>query len=148
MVSFFLSFLIIFWLCWVCTAAWGFSLVAASGGYSLAAVCGLLIVVDSLVAERGLWALWLPKLLLRSPRAQQLRHMGSGAPWRGGSPRICTWQADSLPQSHQGSSQGWFLYGPGGLRIGCLFTNLERPEAQPSVTQYFLCAGLPPCPLK
>ena len=31
----------------------GFSLVAASGGYSLVAVCGLLIVVASLVVEHG-----------------------------------------------------------------------------------------------
>ena len=32
----------------------GFSLIAASGGYSLVAVCGLLTVVASLVAEHGL----------------------------------------------------------------------------------------------
>ena len=32
----------------------GFSLVAASGGYSLIVVCGLLIVIASLVAEHGL----------------------------------------------------------------------------------------------
>ena len=32
----------------------GFSLVAASGGYSLAAVLGLLTVVASLIAEYGL----------------------------------------------------------------------------------------------
>ena len=32
----------------------GFSLVVASGGYSLAAVHGLLIAVASLVMERGL----------------------------------------------------------------------------------------------
>jgi len=32
----------------------GFSLVVVSGSYSLVLVCGLLIVVPSLVAERGL----------------------------------------------------------------------------------------------
>ena len=32
----------------------GFSLIAASGGYSLVAVCGLLVVVASLVAEHRL----------------------------------------------------------------------------------------------
>ena len=32
----------------------GFSLAAESGGYSLVAVCGLLIVVASLVSERRL----------------------------------------------------------------------------------------------
>ena len=33
----------------------GFSLIAASGGYFLVEVCGLLIEVVSLVAEHGLW---------------------------------------------------------------------------------------------
>ena len=33
----------------------GFSLVAASGGYSVIAVGGLLIVVASVVAEHGFW---------------------------------------------------------------------------------------------
>ena len=39
-----------FWLCWVFIVAW----VAASGGYFLVVVHGLLIEVDSLVAEHGL----------------------------------------------------------------------------------------------
>ena len=43
-----------FWLCRVFTAAWAFSLAVLSGGYSLVAVCGLLIAVASLVAEHGL----------------------------------------------------------------------------------------------
>ena len=48
-----------FWLLWVFTAAHGLSLVAASRGRSLVAVCRLLllwllIVAASLVAERGL----------------------------------------------------------------------------------------------
>ena len=62
MASFFLSFFFqcIFWLCWVFTAAWGFSLVAASGGSSLVAPWVLLVGVDSLAAEQGLWALRIP----------------------------------------------------------------------------------------
>ena len=36
----------------------GFSLVEASGGSSLVAVCGLLIAVASLVDEQGLWGAW------------------------------------------------------------------------------------------
>ena len=44
-----------FWLLWVFVSAYGFSLVVARGGYSLVAVQGLSIVVDSLVVHR-LWA--------------------------------------------------------------------------------------------
>ena len=53
-----------FWLCWILVCV-GFSLIAASEGYTLVSVCGLLIVAASLVAEHGLqdtqahW-LWLP----------------------------------------------------------------------------------------
>ena len=43
-----------FWLHWVFVAAHGLSLVTASGAYSLAMVCGLLIVAASLVAEHRL----------------------------------------------------------------------------------------------
>ena len=43
-----------FWLCWVFVAERELSLVAASRGYSLAAVQGLLISGPSLVAERRL----------------------------------------------------------------------------------------------
>ena len=43
-----------FWLHRVFVAACGLSLVAASGGYSLAVVHGLLIAVASLVVERWL----------------------------------------------------------------------------------------------
>ena len=42
------------WLCWVFTAAHRFSLVSVSEGYSLVAVCRLLIAVASLVAEHRL----------------------------------------------------------------------------------------------
>ena len=45
--------LFIYWLCWVFVAAWT-SLAAASGGYTLVVICGLLIAVASLVAEHGL----------------------------------------------------------------------------------------------
>ena len=40
-----------FWLCWVFIAMCGFSLVVASGGYSLAVGPGFLIAAASLVAE-------------------------------------------------------------------------------------------------
>ena len=43
-----------FWLWLVFVAALGLSLVAASKGYSLIAVCGFLIAVGSLVAEEKL----------------------------------------------------------------------------------------------
>ena len=45
-----------FWLCWVFVAARGLSLVAASRGYSLVSVPGLLIAMASLVAEIVLWS--------------------------------------------------------------------------------------------
>ena len=49
---------IYFWLCWVFIAAWDFPLVSASGGYSLVAVCWLLIVVASLVVEAQTLGPW------------------------------------------------------------------------------------------
>ena len=45
---------IYFWLHWVFVAVLRLSLVAASGGYSLAVVLRLLTAVASLVAEHGL----------------------------------------------------------------------------------------------
>ena len=42
-------------MCWVFVAILGFSLVAASEGYSPGVEHGLLIVVAALVAEHGLW---------------------------------------------------------------------------------------------
>ena len=45
--------LIYFWLCWVFVAACRFSVVAVNGGYSLIAMCELLIEVVSLVVEHG-----------------------------------------------------------------------------------------------
>ena len=55
--SFFFSLIILFiyfWLCWVSVAVKAFSLVAASGSYSLVMVCCLLIFVVSLIGERSL----------------------------------------------------------------------------------------------
>ena len=57
------------WVRWVSIAARVLSLVAASRGYSLVAVHGLLIAVASLVAE----------LRLLACRFQQLQHAGSAA---------------------------------------------------------------------
>ena len=45
---------IYFWLRWVFVAVRGLSVVAVSGGLLFVAVCGLLIVVASVVAEHGL----------------------------------------------------------------------------------------------
>ena len=48
----------LFWLCWVSVAAHRLSLVAVSGGCSLAAVHGPLIAVASLAAEHRLQGTW------------------------------------------------------------------------------------------
>ena len=50
--EFFLNYL--FWLHWVFVVVHGLCVVAVRGGYSLVAMCGLLIVVVSLVVEYGL----------------------------------------------------------------------------------------------
>ena len=46
--------LIYYWLPWVSVAVCGLSLGVVNGGYSLAAVCRLLLAVVSLVAEHRL----------------------------------------------------------------------------------------------
>ena len=51
------SIFIYFWLCWVFIAARVFSLVVASGGYSLVAMRELLIAMTSIVQHR-LWGMW------------------------------------------------------------------------------------------
>ena len=51
-------YFLLFWLRWVSAAAHRFSLVAASGSYSLVAVCRLLTVVAFLVAEHVLLGTW------------------------------------------------------------------------------------------
>ena len=55
MFIYFLLYIYIYlWLRWVFVPSHGLSLVVASRGYSLVAVCRLLIAVASLVAEHGL----------------------------------------------------------------------------------------------
>ena len=61
--------LFIYWLCWVSSCA-NFSLVVASRVYSLIAVCRLLLVVASLVAELGLHGMWAQQLWLPGSRTQ------------------------------------------------------------------------------
>ena len=48
------NFRYLLWAHWIFVAVHGPSVVAASGGYSPAAVCGLLTAVASLVLEQGL----------------------------------------------------------------------------------------------
>ena len=72
--SFFFFFLIVFVYYFISGCAEslllrGFSLTAGSGGYSLAAVSRLLIVVASLMEHR-LWGVALQELQLLGPRAQ------------------------------------------------------------------------------
>ena len=78
----------------------GFSLVAASGGYSAVAVHRLLLVVASLVAERELETL---RLSSCSSQALEHRHTLLVALWRVGSSRTrdCT---------HVSCSGRWILY--------------------------------------
>ena len=87
-----------------------FSLVVASGGYSLVVVCGLL-----------LWQLLLWSMGSRTPG---LYSTGSTAvvnqlscsaacgifPDRGSNPCLLHWQGDSLPLSHQGSPSQRFYH--------------------------------------
>ena len=70
MVVFYFIFLIYFGLHWVFVASHRLSLVFSNEGYSIVAVCGLLIVVSSLVAEHRLWERGLQQLYFPSPRAQ------------------------------------------------------------------------------
>ena len=77
-----------------------FSLVAASGGDSLVAMCGLLIAAASLIAEPRLWSTW----------ASLVEVHGLSCPAacgifldQGLNPGLLPWQADSLPLSHYGS---------------------------------------------
>ena len=96
----------------------GFSLVAASMGYSLAEVLRLLIVVASLVAEHGLQSTQASVVV-----APGLQSTGSVVVAQslscsvacgiflglGSNPYLLHWQADSLPLSHQGSLSFQFL---------------------------------------
>ena len=68
---------------WVFVAAHRLSLIAANGGYSPVAACGLLIAVASLVSEHGLLGTWapvaaMPKLSSRSSQALEHRFSSCG----------------------------------------------------------------------
>ena len=91
------DFFLYFWLCRVFVPACGLSLVAASGGHSVA-VCGVLIVAASLV-EQGLQDVGSAAVL------QGLScHMACGVfPDQGLNPCPLHWQADSLSLDHEGS---------------------------------------------
>ena len=89
-----------------------FSLEAVSRGYSLVVMCGLLIVVVSLVAEPGFRACGFRAVVprLESTGSIVVVHGLSCSTLRGIFPEqglnlcLLQWQADSLPLSHQGSS--------------------------------------------
>ena len=97
----------------------GFSLVAASGGFCLAAACGLLIAVVSLVLEhrpQGTWASVVVHMgsvfattRLKSTGSIAVAHRLSCSSAygifldQGSNPRLPHWQVDSLPLDHQGS---------------------------------------------
>ena len=80
-----------------------------SKDYSLVGVHRLLVVVASLIAERGLQSAW--ALVVEACR---LSSCGTYAPllpfWDQGL-KLCLlhWQVDSLPLSHQGSPKNIFL---------------------------------------
>ena len=82
----------------------GFASVAVSGGYSLAAVRGLLIAVAALV-EHGLQDAWASGVVVHGLSCSEVcgifRDQGSN---------LCVrhWQADSLSWSHQGSLKSHF----------------------------------------
>ena len=83
-----------------------FSLVAASGGYSLVAVGGFLTVVAYLVVEYGLYGM----------HASVVVAHGFSCPTacgifldQGLNSCLLHWQADSLPLSHQGSLSCCFI---------------------------------------
>ena len=95
----------------------GFSLVATSGSYSVAAL-GLLTVVASLISEHGLWGIWALAAAipgLQSTGSIVVAHRLSCSmtcgifPDQGSIPCLLHLQADSLPLSHQGSPMNWFL---------------------------------------
>jgi len=66
----YLSFIYLFWLCWVFVAARGLSLVAVSGGYTLAVMHRLLIAETCLGAKQCSWAHGLQLVQLPGSRAQ------------------------------------------------------------------------------
>ena len=96
-----------------------FSLVAASGGDSLVAICGLLIAAASLIAEPRLWSTWASLVEvhgLSCPAACGI-FLGQGL-----NPGLLPWQADSLPLSHYGSPILFFFF----LNTSNPFTLVEK----------------------
>ena len=103
---FFCKLFIYFWLCMV-----GCSLVLESEGYSLVAVCRLLVAMASLVVKHRLWA---PGFSSCSSRALEHRLSSCGAGLscftacgifvdQGLNLYPLHWQADSYPLSQQGN---------------------------------------------
>ena len=89
----------------------GLSLVAANGGYSLVAICRLLITVVSLVVGFSSCG---PQALGHGPVVVQGLSCSKACgilPDQGSNPGLLHWQADSLPQSHQRSLLLGFLTG-------------------------------------
>ena len=91
----------------------GFSLVVASRGYSLVAVCRPLIVVASLVVEHGLQLLgmWAPEHKLSCSLAYEI------FPTQRLNSCLLHWQTGSLPLSHQGSP---------GAGLNCMWRWLQN----------------------
>ena len=100
----------------------GFSLVAVGRGYSLVAVCGLLIAVASLAEEHGLSGadfsrlqqLWYKGSVFAAPRSKStgsvvVVHRLSNSvacgifPDQGSNPCRLHWQVNSSPLRHQGT---------------------------------------------
>ena len=104
----------------------GFSLLTASGGCSLVAMRWFITAVVSPVAEhrfQGVWASVVAACRLSSCGSWVLEHrLNNCGPWlscstaceiflhQGSNLCLLHWQADSLPPSHQGSSQAQFLF--------------------------------------
>ena len=93
-----LSFLNVFFLlCWSFMAVQAF-LQLWQARLLFLAVCGLLIVIASLVGEHGLWSVWASVAMSCGIFLDQ-------------ESKLCLlhWQADSLPWSHQGSPKLTFF---------------------------------------
>ena len=110
-----------------CLLQVGFSLIAASRGYSLVALLGLLIAVASHVAEHGLWVHGLHYLWLPGSRAQtqSLRHTSLFAPQHVGSPHARDWTGvPCIAVDHQGSPRAIVLH-PGVDYVILLLKTLQ-----------------------
>ena len=115
----------------------GLSLVGASKGYSLVAMCSLLQVA-SLVAEPGLWVHRLQLLWLEGSRAQAqwswrtgLLHGMWDLPWPGSEPVSPALQGGLLTAGHQGSPKMPRLFTSGSYRLVNTFPS--------SASQTFFC---------